>query len=71
MRFALEWAVAAASETATDVTTTVDIALQGKMRLLAPVLALFEGAQSRRISQAMARAIEGAIDPGVAHSAAG
>ena len=71
MRFALDWTVVPVSESATDVTATVDIELHGTMRLLTPIFALFEGARSRRITQAMATALEGAIDPGLARSVTG
>jgi uncharacterized protein YndB with AHSA1/START domain len=67
-RFALDWTVVPVSESATDGTATVDIELLGAMRLLTPIFALIEGAQSRRITQAMATALEGAIDPGLARN---
>ncbi|HEY3334619.1 MAG TPA: SRPBCC family protein [Candidatus Limnocylindrales bacterium] len=58
MDFALDLAFAAAGPDATDITSTVDIRLRGPMRLMTPVFWLTRDRTTRRIAQAMARAVE-------------
>jgi hypothetical protein len=59
MDFALEFIVAPAGPTESDVTVIVDAGLRGAMRVLAPVFALIRPRQTARISQQMAAVIEG------------
>jgi hypothetical protein len=60
MRFALDFQVVPVGATEADVTVSVDIALQGAMRLLTPMIALGGPGRNAKISAQMVRAIEAA-----------
>lgn len=63
MEFFLEFTVVPAGGAETDVTAAVEMSPKGKLKILAPVFALSGPSRNKRITMAMAKAIEASTPP--------